>query len=382
MTTYSDLGRTGVDAAADGGTLRALDRLFDGVRPLRLEEAVFDAVLRGWHNQQKARGLENGTSKGREWAVRRVQKQLGSWPWEWTAEAMDEWFEDKFVAGLARLTVRSYQGSLRGFLDFLLDARYPWTAVCVQEFGRAPEQVFDDLNLVRHLYEYEGDPEGNRPFTRGELAAFFEFCDGRVSGRRALRRKGSLAAFRDATIFKTMYAFGLRRAEVGMVDVADFGPNPNRPSFGRFGALTVRHGKGANGSGPRRREILTVFGWAPEVLDQFVNDIRPAYSFDSPALFLTERGGRVSTKYINSRFACLRDELGLPSQLSTHCLRHSYVTHLIEDGWDDLFVQHQVGHRYASTTAIYTGVSSDFKHDAMQRALKRQMEESAGGAEA
>ena len=373
MTIYSDLGRTGVDAAADGGTLRALDRLFDGVRPLRLEEAVFDAVLRGWHNQQKARGLENGTSKGREWAVRRVQKQLGSWPWEWTAEAMDEWFEDKFVAGLARSTVRSYQGSLRGFLDFLLDARYPWTAVCVQEFGRAPEQVFDDLNLVRHLYEYEGDPEGNRPFTRGELAAFFEFCDGRVSGRRALRRKGSLAAFRDATIFKTMYAFGLRRAEVGMVDVADFGPNPNRPSFGRFGALTVRHGKGANGSGPRRRDILTVFGWAPEVLDQFVNDIRPAYSFDSPALFLTERGGRVSTKYINSRFACLRDELGLPSQLSTHCLRHSYVTHLIEDGFDPLFVQMQVGHRHASTTAIYTAVNGDYKQRALADALAAQL---------
>lgn len=67
---------------------------------------------------------------------------------------------------------------------------------------------------------------------------------------------------------------GVDGVEVGMVDVADFGPNPNRSSFGRFGALTVRHGKGANGSGPRRREILTVFGWAPEVLDQFVNDIR------------------------------------------------------------------------------------------------------------
>ena len=171
MTTYQDVGRVGVGAS------RALDRLFDGVRPLRLEEAVFDAVLRGWHNQQKARGLSR-TSKGREWAVRRVQKQLGLWPWESTAEAMDEWFEDRFVAGLAWSTVRSYQCSLRSFLDFLLDARYPWAAVCVQEFGRAPRQVFDDLNLVRHLYDYEGDPEGNRPFTRGELAAFLSSATG------------------------------------------------------------------------------------------------------------------------------------------------------------------------------------------------------------
>jgi integrase/recombinase XerC len=261
MTTGLDQDET-VIARGGGIGARALERLFGGVRPLRLEEAVFDAALEGWRSQQRARGLEVVTIKTREWSVRRVQRQIGLWPWEWTAGAMDEWFEDQFVAGRSRSTVRGYQATLRAFLDFLLDARYPWAAVCVQEFGCAPQQVFDDLNLVRHLYEYEGDPEGNRPFTRGELAAFFEFCDARVRGRRALRREGSLAAFRDATIFKVIYAYGLRRGEVGMLDVADFGPNPHQSSFGRFGSLTVRHGKGSKGSGPRRREVLRyLIGW-------------------------------------------------------------------------------------------------------------------------
>jgi site-specific recombinase XerD len=41
--------------------------------------------------------------------------------------------------------------------------------------------------------------------------------------------------------------------------------------------------------------------------------------------------------------------------------RHSYVTHLIESGMDPLFVQQQAGHDHASTTAIYTCVSSDFR---------------------
>ncbi|HLN70313.1 MAG TPA: tyrosine-type recombinase/integrase, partial [Streptosporangiaceae bacterium] len=45
---------------------------------------------------------------------------------------------------------------------------------------------------------------------------------------------------------------------------------------------------------------------------------------------------------------------GLPAELSVHCLRHSYVSHLIEDGVDPLFVQQQVGHAWASTTATYT----------------------------
>jgi site-specific recombinase XerD len=39
--------------------------------------------------------------------------------------------------------------------------------------------------------------------------------------------------------------------------------------------------------------------------------------------------------------------------LDFHSLRRSYVTHLIEDGWDPFFVQQQVGHEHASTTSIY-----------------------------
>jgi site-specific recombinase XerD len=70
---------------------------------------------------------------------------------------------------------------------------------------------------------------------------------------------------------------------------------------------------------------------------------------------LTERGGRIPSGYVTERFAEYRDELGLPRELSPHALRHSYVTHLIEDGFDELFVQMQVGHRHASTTALYTG---------------------------
>jgi site-specific recombinase XerD len=55
------------------------------------------------------------------------------------------------------------------------------------------------------------------------------------------------------------------------------------------------------------------------------------------------------------------------------------VTHLIEDGWDELFVRMQVGHRFASTTALYTGVSGDYKNEVMRRALRDQL--AAGGEE-
>jgi site-specific recombinase XerD len=74
---------------------------------------------------------------------------------------------------------------------------------------------------------------------------------------------------------------------------------------------------------------------------------------------------------MEERFAEYRDELGLDTDLTPHCLRHSYVTHLIEDGADPAFVQEQVGHRFASTTAIYTGVSGDFMNTMMRKALDR-----------
>jgi integrase/recombinase XerD len=56
-----------------------------------------------------------------------------------------------------------------------------------------------------------------------------------------------------------------------------------------------------------------------------------------------------------------------------HALRHSYVTHLIEGGYEPLFVQQQVGHGYSSTTALYTSVSSDFKQKTVQRMIARRI---------
>ncbi len=51
----------------------------------------------------------------------------------------------------------------------------------------------------------------------------------------------------------------------------------------------------------------------------------------------------------------------------------SHITHLIEDGWDGTFVQMQAGHKHGSTTAIYTGVSSDFKNQVLLANIRKQL---------
>ncbi|MFE6904267.1 tyrosine-type recombinase/integrase [Streptomyces sp. NPDC057717] len=90
---------------------------------------------------------------------------------------------------------------------------------------------------------------------------------------------------------------------------------------------------------------------------------------DAAMVWPTERQSRVTGSYIGMRFAEYRNDLGLDTALHPHCLRHSYVTHLIEDGFDPLFVQQQVGHRWGSTTALYTGVSGDYRNRTLRRAL-------------
>jgi site-specific recombinase XerD len=156
-----------------------------------------------------------------------------------------------------------------------------------------------------------------------------------------------------------------------MLDVTDFTANPAAPELGPLGVCHVRFGKAMRGSPPRRRAVAAVMPWAVEVLDQYVAEVRPRYAAAAhPALWLTERGGRISTRQVDDRFALWRAAAGLPVELSVHCLRHSYISHLVEDGVDPLFVQQQAGHSWASTTAVYTQVGTDAKNRMLRQALQ------------
>jgi site-specific recombinase XerD len=167
----------------------------------------------------------------------------------------------------------------------------------------------------------------------------------------------------------------LRRNEACCLDFADLRHNPKVPEFGRFGGLFVRYGKSSRGGPPRRRTVLTVpeMDWIVPVLEQWVDELRPRFAPGAhPALWITERRGRVSNRVLNEAFATARDAAGLPAELDLHCLRHSYVTHLVEFDYPERFVSDQVGHTYASTTAIYTGVSDAYRNRLLVRSLRQR----------
>jgi site-specific recombinase XerD len=344
--------------------------LVSGVVQLRPQDAMVEAMLRGWRAQQAARGLKEDTIAPRERLVRQFLEFTNEYPWQWSPAHVDEWslwlVSEKH---LAPSTIRAYQGDLRQFSEFLTDGRYGWAVACEQEFGTYPVAICHKWNTIAHLNEYEGDPEA-RPLTRQEMQRFLDYADEQVERAVKARRKGTLAAYRDATLFKVMYGWGLRRTETAKLDLADWGRNPAAPEFGRYGMLNVRYGKAKRGQPPRRRNVASVMGWAVEAVADYVENVRSRFGLpDHPALWVTERGGRIRPAEINARFVAYREALGLPAALVPHSMRHSYVSHLTEDGVDRRFIQCQVGHEADSSTAVYTHVSNDFMNTALRKAL-------------
>ncbi len=346
--------------------------LVSGVVQLHPQDAMVEAMLRGWRAQQIARGLQVPTIEPRERLMRRFVEFTNEYPWNWLPGHVEDWTlwmtSEKH---LAPATIRGYQTDLRLFSEYLCDPRYGWAAACEEQFGigKHPVPICHEWNTIVHLNDYEGDPEA-RPFTRTELQRFLDYADEQVDRAVHAKRKGALAAYRDATLFKVMYGWGLRRTETSKLDVVDFGRNPKAPEFGHYGMLHVRFGKAVRGQPPRRRNVPSVMGWAVEAAADYVEHIRPKFGCDEhPALWLTERGGRVKPAEINARFVTYRDALKLPKSLSPHSLRHSWVSHLTEAGVDRLFIQQAVGHRCDTSTAIYTHVSSDFMNTALRKAL-------------
>jgi integrase/recombinase XerC len=349
--------------------------LVEGVVHLNEQEAVFEAMLEGWARQQRSRRLGESTIRMRDRLIRRFAQFAECYPWVWRAADVED-FTVSLTSGKDRLalsTIRGYHLALRMFCDYLVDARYEWTRQCRDRFNQLPVQVCHEWNTVAHLNEYEGRPQ-RRPLTYEELQRLLDYLDDRVDRIATMGRKGSASALRDALMIKTTYAYGLRRNELARLDLADLRPNPHMPEWGTYGAVHVRFGKSIKGSLPRRRTVLTVpeFDWIVPGLQQWIDQVRPLFrAADHPALWLTERLTRVNTRHIDSRFATARDAIGLDPSLTLHCLRHSYVTHLVEFGYPERFVTEQVGHAYASTTAIYTSVSNDFKNKALRKALSR-----------
>jgi integrase/recombinase XerC len=152
---------------------------------------------------------------------------------------------------------------------------------------------------------------------------------------------GEFEAFRDSLILELLYGGGLRVSEL-------CGLNHGQVELSQGVARVV--GKG-------RKERLCPLGpVAVQCLKVFVQRFDLEAAFDAPVV-CTRRGRRMEPRQIQKLLKIHLAAAGLPLDMTPHKLRHSFATHMLDEGADLRAVQELLGHANLSTTQIYTHVS-------------------------
>lgn len=152
---------------------------------------------------------------------------------------------------------------------------------------------------------------------------------------------------RDRAILELFYASGLRLSEVCGARLENFDSDD--------GFIRVT-GKG------NKTRIVPVGGQARDAVERYVKLERPALvkAKSSSEIFLSVRGGALSPERVRSIVKERAVAAGIDSTMYPHLLRHSFATHLLQNGADLRVIQEMLGHADISTTQIYTHV--DQKH--------------------
>ncbi len=158
---------------------------------------------------------------------------------------------------------------------------------------------------------------------------------------------------RDRAILETLYSTGVRVSE--LVDL-------NRRDLDHATQTLNVRGKG------RKERMVPLGSHAMAAIRHYITLLEPDRRFtdlrdksvagDDVPLFINKNGGRLSSRSVRRKLDKYLKESGLDSQISPHTLRHSFATHLLDNGADLRSVQELLGHQSLSTTQIYTHLSS------------------------
>jgi integrase/recombinase XerD len=263
--------------------------------------------------------------------------------------------------GLALNSIRSYERDLDAYLYFLkVDNPGEAAAVDIAAFlsslserGISPASAARSLAAIRGFHKYlitdglaQHDPTTNLETPRGwkRLPKTLSAAD--VEALLKQPDNSSRISLRDKAMLELLYATGLRVSELIGLRVQDV--NLER------GFLLVM-GKGS------KERVVPMGDAAIRAVEEYLADARQRLlqGKESGLLFISQQRKGMTRQTFWERIKFYAAKAGIPQNVSPHTLRHSFATHLLDNGADLRSVQAMLGHSDVSTTQIYTHVSRE-----------------------
>jgi integrase/recombinase XerC len=260
---------------------------------------------------------------------------------EWSWQGLDRLAIRGFLAHLTRrkLGKRSISRSLSAVRSFY-------------KFLHRNEQV--EANPARGVSSPKQDKYLPSHLDRGQVEQLFQ-----SAGLKA--QEGKFSDVRNAAMLELFYSTGMRLSELRGI---------NRPDIDLLSQQVKVRGKG------RKERIIPVGDHAQLALrnyeskrDELLRAV--GQGGDRTAFFLSNRGTRISTRAIQNAVKGFLEKFDESVGLSTHSLRHTFATHLLDAGADLRAVQELLGHASISTTQIYTHTSIERLKQVYQKAHPR-----------
>lgn len=151
-------------------------------------------------------------------------------------------------------------------------------------------------------------------------------------------------SLKEKTIFTLLYSLGIRLGELEQLKVSHI-------DFERK-AILIEEGKG------NKQRYALLSNQAAYLIKQYIQSYRPtSYLFFS---FTKGRNYRINIRWVQIRFKEISKIAGIIKKTSVHSLRHSFATHLLEDGYSIFYIQKLLGHTALNSTLIYLHVSPQY----------------------
>lgn len=280
--------------------------------------------------------------------------------------------------GLAQNTIMSYERDLKSYIRFLQNVERISSFNLVQrvhivqflsflkEQGKSSKTIARHIASVRALHQFllrekatEQDPSVliETPKLERSLPKVLSLRE--VEILLDSPKENNHFGIRDKAMIELLYATGIRVSELISFDIENV-----HLTMGFVRCI----GKG------NKERIIPIGRTAAEAINRYLEHGRPHFvtkKHHNNALFLNHQGKRLTRQGFWKILKKLTTEAGIEKELTPHTLRHSFATHLLENGADLRAVQEMLGHADISTTQIYTHVSKTRLKDVYSKFFPR-----------